>query len=202
MDFSTPKAALGFAELIGRIWPTGLDGIIHFRLSDTYSDLLEGWTGHGLFADSHGTHADGVPYAIFPSYWVFANMFRELGGGQIVYSEAPSNIAVVAARKVSDTEDRLALWVTNSTSDDYESTIQVSNFSEDIAEVLIYNNLVGDTPINTRTVYGNPLNLSINIPAGTSFLFVFKTPNPPIYLPSILNGGILMLTLEKAPPYR
>ena len=66
MDFSTRSAALGFAEVVGRLWKSGIDGVVHFRLSDTYVDQLGGWAGHGLFADWRGTRSQGEPYGIYP----------------------------------------------------------------------------------------------------------------------------------------
>jgi hypothetical protein len=176
MDFSTRQAALGFAELLGRLWASGIDGVIHFRLSDTYSDILGGWAGHGLFADARGTHANGRAYAPFPSYWVFANLYRELGGGQVLSITAPSELAVVAARQGSGDSARLAAWMTNSTIASYSIELEVTNFPANTASFQIFDNLIGDTPVETRTVSGQTLILALSIPPQSSRLFVVTRP--------------------------
>lgn len=177
MDFSTREAALGFAELLGRLWPTEIDGIVHFRLSDTYTDLFDfgGWVGHGLFADARGTHSNGQAYEPFPVYWVFANTYRELGGGQIISTTAPSGLTVVSARKDSETEARLAVWVTNSTTENYTTAFRVSNFPTRTARVQVFDNLAGDTPVETQVVNGEELTFGVNIPPQCSYLFVVST---------------------------
>ena len=188
MDFSTRTAALGFAEMLGRLWGSGIDGIVHFRLSDTYADIFGGWVGHGLFADARGTHANGQAYAPFPSYWVFANMYRELGGGQVVSVTAPSELAVVAARRGNGDSAQLAVWVTNSTAASYNVQFQVTHFSTEMVKVRVLDNLAGDTPIETSVVSGPVLTLSQNIPVRSSRLVVFTPTSSPhmVYLPLVL----------------
>ena len=189
MDFSTRTAALGFAEILGRLWGSGIDGILHFQLSDTYADIFGGWVGHGLFADARGTHANGQAYAPFPSYWVFANMYRELGGSQVVSVTAPSELAVVAARRGSGDSARLAVWVTNSTAANYNVQFQVTHFPTETVNVQVLDNLVGDTPIEIRAVSGPVLTLSLSIPAQSSRLVVFTPTSSPhmVYLPLVLS---------------
>ena len=174
MDFSTREAALGFAELLGRMWPSGIDGIIHFRLSDTFTDRFGGWVGHGLFADARGTHADGQAYEPFPVYWVFANMYRELGNGEIVKTTAPPDLIVVGARKGKPTEVQLALWLTNSTTETRPVTFRVSNFPTKTALIRIFDNLVSDKPVETEQINGEELGFQAKIPPKSSYLFVFN----------------------------
>jgi hypothetical protein len=176
MDFSTKEAALGFAELLGRLWISGIDGIIHFRLSDTYTDFFDlgGWVGHGLFADARGTHSDGQAYEPFPAYWVFANMYRELGSGQIVNTTAPTGLTVVAALKRKGTEVQLAVWVTNSTKEGHAAMFKVINFPAKDAKVQVFDNLASDDPIETKILHGEELAFNINICQRTSHLFVFS----------------------------
>lgn len=177
MDFSTREAALGFAELLGRLWPTEIDGIVHFRLSDTYTDLFDfdGWVGHGLFANARGTHTDGQAYEPFPAYWVFANMYRELGSGQIVSTTAPSGLTVASVRKNSETEARLAIWVTNSTTESYPTALRVNNFPTKGSRVQVFNNLVSDKPLEIKVVTGEELTFNVNISQQSSYLFVVNS---------------------------
>ena len=168
MDFSTPAAALGFADMIGKIWGKGFEGFIHFRLSDTFTNQ---WAGHGLFADSEGINADGEPYALFPSYFVFANLFRELGDGDIVSIDAPEGISSVAARH-SDS-DQLSVWITNPTPVDTTLGVIVTNYPQTKAQIEIFNNLVSDQPIRSVRVDGEYLAHVITLPENSSFLLVF-----------------------------
>jgi hypothetical protein len=174
MNFSTREAALGFAELLGRLWPSGIDGIIHFRLSDTYTDRFRGWVGHGLFADARGTHIDGQAYEPFPAYWVFANMYRELGNAKIVKTTSPSDLTVVGARKGKGAETQLALWVTNSTVREFVTMIKITEFPAQHAQLQIFDNLVSDRPVATKQISGEELGFQLIIPQESSYLFVFK----------------------------
>ncbi|MCP4373556.1 MAG: hypothetical protein GY797_36450 [Deltaproteobacteria bacterium] len=176
MNFSTREAALGFAELLGRLWPTGIDGIIHFRLADTYTDYFGGWVGHGLFADGRGTHSDRKAYEPFPVYWVFANLYKELGSGEIVKTTTTDELTVVAARKSHKSKDRLAVWVSNYTKKNYTPLLRVSNFPANSARIKVIDNLVGDTPIENTVVEGKELSFKVNIPRKSSYLFTINSP--------------------------
>jgi putative glycosyl hydrolase len=179
MDFSTREAALQFADLLGKLWLTEIEGVIHFRLSDTYADLAGGWAGHGLFADGRGTHSGGDAYEPFPAYWVFANMYRELGGSRIVRVVAPRDLTVVGARKESGSETRLAIWVANTTTASYDVAFNVANFPGTAATVQVFNNLTGDAAVETRSVAGTELVFRAEIPRQSSYLFVFSGPQTP-----------------------
>jgi hypothetical protein len=176
MDFSTREAALEFAELLARLWPTGIAGIIHFRLSDTFSDRssLGGWIGHGLFADSRGTHAQGRAYEPFPAYWVFANMYREFGGRRLVQTVAPQGLTVLSARESDNGEPHLAVWITNSSMLDYATGIRVAHFPADKVQVQLMDNLKSDQPIEERVATGGDLTIAVNIPRQSSYLYVFR----------------------------
>ena len=172
MNFSTREAALGFAELLGRLWTSGVDGIIHFRLSDTYADHFRGWVGHGLFSDSRGTLTQGRPYEPYPVYWLFANMYRELGSGQIVRTKSPHGLTVVGVRKGKATEAQLALWITNSTARNHSTLITVNNFPAKCVRLQVIDNLAGDQPIESVILSGEPLNFIAKISQRSSYLFV------------------------------
>lgn len=188
MDFSTREAALGFAETAGRLWASGVDGIIHFRLADTYVDQLGGWAGHGLFADWRGTKSNGEPYAIYPSFWVFANLYGQLGGGQIISTTTSSDLVVVGARRDDVLPSRLALWVTNSTDTAYTTTIQVTSFPTTTAQVAVLDNLSSNIPIETTVAEGTPLAFDVMIPECSSYTVVVKQPPPfAAYLPLVLK---------------
>jgi len=177
MDFSTREAALGFAELLGRLWPTEVDGIVHFRLSDTYTDLFDfgGWVGHGLFADARGTHSDGQAYEPFPAYWVFANMYRELGGSEVISHTAPSGVIVLTTRRVVTDDVQAAFWVVNQESTALlDQSFALYNFPSQDATLLVYDNLVGPTPVLTVSLSGSPLVFTATLPARSSRTFVLS----------------------------
>ena len=174
MNFSSREAALGFAELLGKLWPSGINGIIHFRLSDTFTDRFRGWVGHGLFADARGIHIDGHAYEPFPVYWVFANMYRELGNGEIIKTTAPPDLTVVGARKGKLNEVQLALWLTNSATETRPATFRISNFPTKTALIRIFDNLVSDKPVEITQINGKELGFQAKIPPNSSYLFVFN----------------------------
>jgi hypothetical protein len=189
MDFSTRQAALGFAEVVGRLWGSGVDGVIHFRLADMYVDQLGGWAGHGLFADWRGTKSDGEPYAVYPAFWVFANLYGQLGGGEIVSVTAPSNLVAVGARRDDALPPRLALWMTNPTQTAYSATIEIASFPTTTAGVSVLDNLSGDT-MESLMVKGDPLVFAVLAPAHSSYTVVVKQSLPlplAVCLPIILK---------------
>ena len=176
MDFSTKEAGLGFAALLGKLWPSGIEGIIHFRLSDTYADRFGGWVGHGLFADWRGTHGGGRRYKLFPSYWVFANVYRELGGGEIVATTSLPGLVVVGVRKTDRVGRKLAIMVTNPTQKNRTVKLQVKNFPTKNARVYVLNNLLSDKPVQVRPVSGKELIFKMALPPESSYMFVLR-PN-------------------------
>ena len=173
MDFSTREAALGFAEVVGRMWASGVDGIIHFRLADMYADQLGGWTGHGLFADWRGTKSDGEPYALYPTFWVFANLYGQLGGGQVISVTTTSDVVVTGVRQDTMLLPHLALWIVNPAQTAYTTTIQIPSFPAAIAHVSVLDNL-GDNTIETKVVEGTPLIFDIVIPERNAYTVVVK----------------------------
>jgi len=188
MDFSTREAALGFAEVVGRMWPSGVDGIIHFRLVDMYVDQLGGWTGHGLFADWRGTKSDGEPYALYPTFWVFANLYGQFGGGQIVSVTTTSDLVVTGARQDMMQPPRLALWIVNPTHTAYTMTIQIPSFPTAIAHISVLDNL-SDNTIETEMVEGTPLIFDIVIPERSAYTIVAKQAlSAATYLPLVYRG--------------
>jgi hypothetical protein len=172
MDFSGREAALEFADILGRLWSSGIDGIIHFRLSDTYTDRFgpNQWVGHGLMADSMGTHNKGEPYKPFPVYWVFANMYRELGGCEIVQTTSPSGLSVVSARKKRENGAHLAVWIVNRAKEKSMVEVRVSGFPAGAVRVQTLDNLKGDAPIDSRRITGNKLTFKVDMPRESSYL--------------------------------
>ena len=172
MDFSTRDAALGFSELLGRLWPSGIDGIIHFRFSDTYADFLGGWVGHGLFADSRGTHANGIPYKPFPSYFLFANIYRELGGAKIVRTDSPKDLIVVGAKKTYGSKNKVVIFVTNPTSDQREIKFVMDNLPFKRMRIKLFDNLASYKPTRVIKTLDKELAFNAIFPARSSYLFV------------------------------
>lgn len=178
MDFSTHEAALGFAVLLGRLWSSGIDGIVHFRLADSYlqGQPLEGWAGHGLFADWRGTKSkDGEPYGLYPAFWVFANFYNEMAGGQVIPTTNPDGLVAAASRHSNRSPACLVLWLTNPGAAAYTATLQIVNFPSPQAELLILDNLSGREPIETRLVAGAPLAFQINMPPHSTYTLQLRT---------------------------
>ena len=134
--------------------------------------------GHGLFADVRGTHSNGQAYEPFPVYWVFANMYRELGGGQIVSTTGPPGLTIVGVRKDSETEARLAVWVTNPTTENYTITFRVNNFPTGTARVQVFDNLAGDTPVETKVLSDGKQVLELKSPR-SSYLYCVTSKDQP-----------------------
>lgn len=180
MDFSSTEAALGFAYLLSKLWPSGIDGIIHFRLSDSYTDQfgLSGWLGHGLFADARGTHSNGQAYEPFPVYWVFANMYREFGGGEVVNTTAPDGLTVVSARKNIQSRERLAVYITNTSTASYEVSLSINNFPSASAYLQVFDNLNGDMPFEIKTLSDVNEVIMINMPPESSYLYCITSNQP------------------------
>lgn len=179
MDFSTKDAALEYADLLAKLWPSGITGIIHFRLSDTFTDRfgLGGWVGHGLFADSRGTHAQGRAYEPYPAYWVVANMYREFGGRRLVQTVAPQGLTVLSAREGNNHEPSLTVWITNTEKQDYATELKVAHFPADKVRVQILDNLNGDQPIAESVASGGDLTVTVQIPRQSSYLYIFSAHN-------------------------
>lgn len=173
MDFSTRQAALEFAVLLGRLWSSNIEGVIHFRMSDTYSDQFNGWAGHGLFADARGSKSNGNAYEPYPVFWVFANMYTQLGGGAIVQTMAPDILDVVAVRRDDADGAHFAIWVTNTSEQDISVTFAMESLPEGTLRGEIFNNLVGDTPFATQRFDGDEFEMTI--PGRSSYTYVFTT---------------------------
>jgi hypothetical protein len=177
MDFSSRSAAIGYAQMLGGIWTEGIEGIVHFRLSDTYSELLGngGWAGHGLFADAHGTHAEGKAFAIFPSYWVFANAYDKLGGKQVVRNSSPADLKVVSVKGEYDASETMVIWITNHAPKNRNFSLMINNYPFDHALIEVYDVLQSNTPIITyKDVTVNGDSLKYELPGQSSYMFVFK----------------------------
>jgi len=173
MDFSTREAGLGFADLLGRLWASGIDGVTHFRLSDNYSDSFGGWVGHGLFANWRGTHAGGFAYKPFPAYFVFANVYREMGGGEIIRTGQIRGLTITGVRHNGGVGRKLSVLITNRGDASKAIAFRIRNFPAGRAQVKTFNILSSDTSTSTKTIKGDELALRIQVPRKSSYLYVF-----------------------------
>ncbi|HHX66407.1 MAG TPA: hypothetical protein GX702_16135 [Chloroflexi bacterium] len=171
MDLSGRDAAIGLASMLGRIWPAGIDGVAHFRLSDTYVDRLGGWVGHGLFADRHGTRSGGVAFEPYPSFWVFSNLYNEFGGGSILHTSAPAELSVFAVRHESGDPSRAAIWLTNPTANNLAIMLSISALPDE-ARITVLDNLAGRDPFHTETVSGPSLAFETILPPHSSYSII------------------------------
>jgi hypothetical protein len=116
-------------------------------------------------------------------------MYRELGGGDIVRSTAPPGLTVVAARRDDTEGPHLGVWVTNATDEAYETALAVDQFPAGPVQVQVFDNLAGDTPIDTLTAEGEDLAVNVTVPSQCSYTFVFGPlsggPNA-LWLPTIV----------------
>ena len=46
-----------------------------------------------------------------PSYWVYANFFQHMNGGDVLAHVAPSNLDVMTTRRVAANVVQVAFWV-------------------------------------------------------------------------------------------
>jgi hypothetical protein len=137
---------------------------------------LTNWTaGPGTASLPTGAaKSDGQPYAIYPPFWVFANLYGQLGGGQVISVTTPSDLVVLGVRRDDVSPSRLTLWVTNPSETPYATTIQVTDFPTTTAHIEVLDNLSGNTPVEIKTSKGTPLIFEVVIPELSSYTVVVR----------------------------
>ncbi len=169
-------------------WEAGISPV-QYPISE-WPTLGEPYNSMGLFE----YWANNWTYK--PSYWVYANFYRHLGGTRVVSYTAPSALKVTTGRDDSGS-GRLAVWVTNPLAAPQSDTLfEIQAFPATQTLVSVYSNTQSITPTTTFTVFGQPLQFSYDIPAQSSLSFVLKPSTGTatltfIYLPIILKQETL-----------
>jgi hypothetical protein len=164
LNFSSRLAAISFARLGALLWKADVEGVIHFRLADTYLSVWDTWAGHGLFADWRGSKSGGVGYAIYPAFWVFANLFQRLGDGQILQTSFSGGLEGTAVRPAGR-DDALAVWIVNPGTTPVSTMIQAQNFPASKVRVDIIPALQGLEPVEQRFLQGEGIQFELTLAA-------------------------------------
>ena len=161
--------ALWHAAALSEFWAYG---ILPIQFSMAEMPLMhEGYNELGLF------HNWEQAWQVKPSYWVYENFFNHLGNLALTQSDIPDGMQGVAGRQDTHT---LKLWIVNNSYQKIEDLIiDIDNWPAETAQVQVFNNLTGSSPVDTfyvtRLVNGT-LKISYPIPTLNSFLFVFSIP--------------------------
>jgi hypothetical protein len=127
----------------------------------------------GLFEDWRGE------WVRRPAYWVYANFFHFVGGGEVISHAAPSGVDVLATRRIVTDDVQATFWVVNRGDTALaDQAFALYNFPQQEVTLHVYDNLVGLTPVLTTTVSGSPLVFAVTLPARSSRAFVLGGGQP------------------------
>jgi hypothetical protein len=159
--------ALWHSWALATLWEAGIAPLQY--PSSEWIFLGEPYNSMGLFADWRGD------WLRKPSYWVYANFFHAVGGGDVISHTAPPGVDVLAVRRVVTGGAQAAFWVVNRGDTALvEQPFTLYNFPWPEATLRVYDNLVGVEPVLTATVSGSPLAFDATLPARSSRAFVLS----------------------------
>ncbi len=159
--------ALWHSWALATLWEAGVAPLQY--PSSEWVFLGQPYNSMGLFADWRGD------WERKPSYWVYANFFRTVGGGDVISHTAPSGVDLLATRRVATAGAQATLWVVNrGVAALADQSFALYNFPRQEATLRIYDNLLGAEPVSTATVSGSPLVLTATLPARSSRAFVLS----------------------------
>lgn len=160
--------ALWHSLALATLWRSGI-APIQYPIS-TWSLLGEPYNSMGLFEDWRGG------WAYKPSYWVHANFFRFLGGGEIISHTASAKLNVLVSRRFTAEKTQVVFWMVNREKLPLPNiAFALYNFPASRATLHIYDNLIGSTPLMTETIQGDPLIFTATLPARSSRAFVLNS---------------------------
>jgi hypothetical protein len=161
------EGALWHSFVMPQIWAAGINPV-QFPISE-YPGTHQGYDQLGLFADWNKN------WTIKPAYWVYANFYRHIAGGDPISTENTTpNLVLASRRDQTSTEPALALWLTAIRSEEFTCRLQIDNFPADIVQVAIYDNLQGDQPVEKIHLAGRPLVFELRFPSSGSFSVVVQ----------------------------
>jgi hypothetical protein len=170
--------ALWHSLALATLWRAGI-APIQYPVSE-WPLLGEPYNSMGLFDDWRGG------WMRKPSYWVYTNFFRFVGGGEVISHTAPAGLDVLVSRRTAADEAQVAFWVVNrGTSSLPDITFTLHQFPA-AATLHIYDNLVGPSLLVTETVSGAPLIFTATLPARSSRAFVLSANLLPPFLDYVL----------------
>ena len=158
-------------------WEAGI-GPVQYPISE-WPLLGEPYNSMGLFRDWEGD------WAYKPSYWVYANFYRRVGGTDVVSHTVTTDLEVMAGRDKTG-GSRLILWVTNPLGTPQPDTLfEIRSFPVTETTVSVYDNLQSTEAITTFVASGEPLRFSYDIPGQSSLSFeLWQTPATPTPTPT------------------
>ncbi|MDD3828399.1 MAG: hypothetical protein PHY79_20740 [Anaerolineae bacterium] len=174
--------ALWHSWALVTLWNAGI-APLQYPISE-YPLIGEPYNSMGLFENWLGE------WSRKPSYWVFANFFRHMGHDERLACTAPSDMDILAARRVPGQEVQVAFWVVNrGDSPLVDRTFAVSGFPGQEATLFVYDNLASLAPVLSMSAAGSPLVFTATLPARSSYTFVIRKTTD-LYLPVILRRDV------------
>lgn len=163
--------ALWHSWALIKLWEAGI-APLQYPIAE-FLLIGEPYSSMGLFHDWHGD------WTRKPSYWVYNNFFRLVGGAEVISHTALSGMDVLATRRIGADDVQATFWVVNrSNAPLADQTFSVCNFPEEEATLTIYDNLAGPTPLSATTVQGSPLVFTATLPARSSRALAFRAESP------------------------
>ncbi|MCP4537259.1 MAG: hypothetical protein GY832_08935 [Chloroflexi bacterium] len=160
--------ALWHSWALATLWKAGI-APVQYPISE-WMFLGEPYNSMGLFADWRGD------WVREPSYWVHANFFHTVGGGDVISHTAPSGVDALAVRRVVTGGVQAAFWVVNRGDAALaDQSFVLYNFPQQEATLHVYDNLTGAEPVLTATVSGSPF-LKNGHSDGTPLVFTATLP--------------------------
>lgn len=113
----------------------------------------------------------------FPAYWVHANFFRFVGGGEIIsHTTTPDDLNVLVSRRVITDEAQVVFWTVNREASPLSDiAFTLYNFPASQATLHVYDNLTASMPLVTETLHGDLLVFTTTLPALSSRAFVLSS---------------------------
>jgi hypothetical protein len=178
------EGALWHSLVLSQLWRAGI-APIQYPISE-WPSIGEPYNSMGLFRDWRGG------WERKPSYWVHANFFRFLGGGEIIAHTAPPALDVLVSRRTDRSGTQVVFWVVHRGAQPLRQvSFALHGFPASRARVHVYDNLASSTALTTETLEGETLIFTATLPARSSRAFVVSTEPRSFgrrsFLPAILR---------------
>jgi len=166
------EGALWHSVSLGKFWEAGMSPI-QFSMAEV-PWMHAGYNDLGLFRNWKAN------WQIKPAYWVYVNFYNHFQNLELVSLTSPAEIPAIAGKADGQ---RLAIWITNINDTSFEeTTIQVDNWEALNAQIQIFDNLSGSSPVDVfyiTTTKERTLSLSYPILPQQSLLMLFSAGTTP-----------------------
>ncbi len=163
-----------------RFWSNGIEGAIwhSYALSLLWENNINPiqfpiseFRGNGHDYRELGLFKDWTEkWEIKPAFWVYRNYYKYMANSTILGVETELSLKVSAV-KPNDVDNQIIIWVTNLTEKSCnDSRFIIENFFVENAKVVVYNNLIAKSHIETFAIH-NSNQFIYDIPGKSSFCF-------------------------------